>query len=557
MLTTIRHLVWHDMRALRVTLAVWVGILAMQVVVIAIGPVLVGRTIGDEMSDMNAGQGMLVVRVAMTVILTALIIQRDTGVGTTAFWLTRPIPRAAMWTAKLVGIAGWCLVLPALVIWALFAGLGLSVGSAFGAAWVLLGEQTMVVAFSLMAASLTETLAHFVVAGLAGFAAVWFLSINARVWRDAVPALITLPGQYAILFAWLTAVVGGALAVSAHQYLTRRRIRTWLLAVVCLAVAQGTLVLVRNTPAQDPTTWSGRAYTPPAGVDVRLGDNVTDEPAGVTAASGLVVTGRLLSTLVWATSPSDTDALEPVGVRSSIATTTGPLPTVVRWSEPRRRGAWSISQQAALDDQPYRSMRMALGVDRMSFPASTAVPLFQVYVAEWPLAAYRAFTQKGGGRLRADVVVKAYRYGVGGAMPLREGASTATGDRKVSVAGIERTPRGIAVTVRTVFLSPFDAVVSRQGAVHYVLRNRARREAIFFTDQATSNIFLTLGIGAGSRPGTGLRRFEFDSQRAVTGRLALTDEWVTGAELVVLIPEDLGVFTREAETWVPAARAAR
>jgi hypothetical protein len=557
MLTTIRHLVWHDTRALRVTLSIWMAILTLQVVVIAIGPVLVGRTIGDEMSDINAGQGMLVVRFAMTVILTAMIIQRDTGVGTTAFWLTRPIPRAAMWTAKLVGIAGWCLVLPALVVWALFVGLGLSAGSAFGAAWVLLGEQTMVVAFSLMAASLTETLAHFVVAGLAGFAVVWLFTVNTRVWRDAMPQLITLSSPDAILLAWMITVVGGALAVSAHQYFTRRRIRAWVLAVVCLAVAQGTLVLVRNTPAQDPRMWSSRAYTPPAGVDVRLGDSVTDEPVSIQGSAKKPAPGRALSTTVWATSPSDTDALEPVGVRSSVATTTGPLPTVVRWSEPRRRGAWSISQQAALDDQPYRSMRMALGVDRMSFPASTAVPLFQAYVAEWPLDAYRAFAEKGGGTLHADVVAKAYRYGVGGAMPLREGASAATGDRKVSVAGVERTPRGIVVTVRTVFLSPFDAVVSRQGAVHYVLRNRAHREAIFFTDQATSNIFLTLGVAAGSRPGTGLRRFEFDSQRAVTGRLALTDDWVAGAELVVLIPEDLGVFTREAETWVPAARAAR
>jgi hypothetical protein len=130
MWTMIRHLVWHDTRSLRVTLMVWVGILAVQVGVVAVGPVFVGS--GNDRVDLNVSQGVIVMRFAMTVILTALIIQRDTAVGTTAFWLTRPIRPAAMWAAKLSAIIGWCLLLPTVLVWGLFVGLGLGAGSAWG-----------------------------------------------------------------------------------------------------------------------------------------------------------------------------------------------------------------------------------------------------------------------------------------------------------------------------------------------------------------------------------------------------------------------------------------
>ena len=210
------------------------------------------------------------------------------------------------------------------------------------------------------------------------------------------------------------------------------------------------------------------------------------------------------------------------------------------------------------DDQPIRSIRQALAVDRLAIPSasSLATPLYRAYLAEWPIDTYKAFVAKGGGILRAEVVVKAYRYRVGAAVPLRAGASYALPDRWLRVSMVERTPRGIVVTIRTAFVTPFDANVARQGAVQYVLRNRARREALFFTDQQTSNTFLTLGTTRFG-PGTGLRRFEFDSQRPSNGTIALTNAWVEGAELVVLMPVDLGTFTRSAEVAVLTAGVAK
>jgi hypothetical protein len=126
----------------------------------------------------------------------------------------------------------------------------------------------------------------------------------------------------------------------------------------------------------------------------------------------------------------------------------------------------------------------------------------------------------------------------------------------LSISSVERTTRGAVVTVRAAFVSAIETNVARPGALHYVLRNRARREAVFFTDQQTSNILLTMGVGR-SNPGTGLRRLEFDSQRPTQGRVALTNAWLDGAEVVVLAPEDLGTFMRSADVWVQMTGVAK
>ena len=548
MLTTIRHLMWHDARALRGPLAAWAGVLAVQIGVVAIGPSFLEPA--SNRIDINAGYGALMMRLAMTVILTAMLIQRDTAVGTTAFWLTRPIRPVAMWTAKLASIVAWCLLLPAGLVWVLFVGLGLSAGSALTVAWQLLTEQARFVAYAIMAASVTATLAHFVVTSLAGFAAWWFFASATAGWRAVMP-FVTLPGVYSIYDAWMSAVIAGALIVSAHQYFTRRRARTWMLAVICFVIAQATLIVFRNTPSAGNATTSDRAFTPPEGVEVHIGDgSVTDEPTTIVGSTGQSTPGRALGGQVSIASSSETLAFASIGVASSSATTAGSLPTTIRWSESVRQGTREPAWLSNMGDQPYRSIRAALDIDTIvSLPSYSQIPTYEACLARWPMEAYRAFAAKGGGVLRAEVVVKAYRYVVAGTMPLKVGASYARGDQSVSIASVERTALGAVVTVRTAFVSAIDTNVAPQGAVHHVLRNRARREAVFFTDQQTSNILLTMGVGR-SNPGTGLRRFEFDSQRPTQGRVALTNAWLDGAELVVLAPEALGTFTRSAEVWV-------
>jgi hypothetical protein len=270
----------------------------------------------------------------------------------------------------------------------------------------------------------------------------------------------------------------------------------------------------------------------------------------IVGSTGQSAPGRALRGQVSIASSSETPAFAFVRVASSVATTTGDLPTIIRWSESVRQGTRATAWLTTTGDQPYRSICAALDVDTMvSLASSSEIPTYQAYLAEWPLEASRAFAAKGGGTLRVQFVVKAYRYGVVGTLPLEAGSSYARGDLGLSISSVERTTRGAVVTVRAAFVSAIETNVARPGALHYVLRNRARREAVFFTDQQTSNILLTMGVGR-SNPGTGLRRLEFDSQRPTQGRVALTNAWLDGAEVVVLAPEDLGTFTHSAEVWV-------
>ena len=56
---------------------------------------------------------------------------------------------------------------------------------------------------------------------------------------------------------------------------------------------------------------------------------------------------------------------------------------------------------------------------------------------------------------------------------------------------------------------------------------------------------------SGSQLGTGVRRMHFVVPLADEARVKMDDEWLAGAELIVLRPEDLGVFTRPLRVeWV-------
>ena len=87
MLRTIRHQIWTDTRGLSLYLTAWIVVLAIQVGVVAAGPAYVPEAPQRFTLDVAA----MVMRALMTVVLTVLVIQRDSAIGTTAFWRTRPI----------------------------------------------------------------------------------------------------------------------------------------------------------------------------------------------------------------------------------------------------------------------------------------------------------------------------------------------------------------------------------------------------------------------------------------------------------------------------------
>src|SRR5688500_10724874 len=108
----ILHLLKTDLRRFAWPIAAWVALTAAATVLQTTAPQLVSDLEFWPFFAMSAAL-LWIARMLFAAALVVIIVQTHTAVGTTAFWLTRPIPRGALVTAKLllalgsiVGVAG-------------------------------------------------------------------------------------------------------------------------------------------------------------------------------------------------------------------------------------------------------------------------------------------------------------------------------------------------------------------------------------------------------------------------------------------------------------------
>ena len=130
---------------------------------------------------------------------------------------------------------------------------------------------------------------------------------------------------------------------------------------------------------------------------------------------------------------------------------------------------------------------------------------------------------------------------------------------RLTVQAITRARGGVQVDVRRVFLEryewgPEDFVASGGigSSEHLLLRNQSRKQAILVGPEMSRQfLYSTVSVTAGRELGTGVRRLHFVIATADEDRVRLDEEWLKGAELVVVRPEDLGAFTRPLRVeWV-------
>ena len=207
-MSAISHLVWHDIRALRLPLIAWLILLLAQAAVMAVGPAILDpespRGVIQSLAGFLAGA-----RLAFTILLTVLFIQRDSPVGTTAFWMTRPIQPSAMAASKLISALLLLVALPAVVGWSLFTALGLPHGDVLDGVWQFAVEQIMVVGLSTMGAAITATLPQFAVVAVAAVMFMGTLIGQARPFIQQLPPL-PLAGSSTPLANWAVVTVVGA-----------------------------------------------------------------------------------------------------------------------------------------------------------------------------------------------------------------------------------------------------------------------------------------------------------------------------------------------------------
>jgi hypothetical protein len=150
------------------------------------------------------------------------------------------------------------------------------------------------------------------------------------------------------------------------------------------------------------------------------------------------------------------------------------------------------------------------------------------------------------------VTLRAWRYRVVDAVPLAVGSAVSGRLGRLTVRAVDRSRDGVLVDVRSVYLqrlmlTPGDLFGSGGvgSAEHLAIRNTSQKQAILLAGESSRQFQYSLMSGlSSSQLGTGARRMRFVVPLADEDRVKIDDEWLAGAELVVLRPEDLGAFTK-------------
>ena len=555
-MSVIIHLVWHDIRALRLPLAAWLALLLTQAAVMALGPGLIDpeapRSLAIQFAGLLAGA-----RLAFTVLVTSLLVQRDSPVGTTAFWVTRPIPPAGLAAGKLCSATLLLVVLPAVVGWVLFTALGLPAPDLREGIWQLILEQAMFVSLSAMGASITASIPQFAVVAVAAVLFISLLASEARHYVERLPAG-WLPAGVTPLGAWVFATVLGTIAVIAYQY-SRRQVARAAAAVTGVLVVGVLIMLAAPAPfGALPLDPPRPGVLDPAAVRLSVDTSGVRAETGSTAdAKGRQTYYRYAGAILQVTGSPPAIVLQPWSIASTWQPGEG---APIRWQR-RQRAAYrrTVQRDEDADGQPLKSILEALGpVELLGQPTPVFSTAFYTTLLSLPEEDVSRLTPAQG-PLDAAVTLRAWRYGVADAAPLAAGSSVSARQGRLTVRAVAHTPAGAdidveRVSLRRVMWTPDDlpGTGGTRGSELLALRNTSRRQAVLSGSELGRQFDYSLLYGiSGAQLVTGAQRIHFAVFAGGDQPERLDDAWLRGAELLVLRPEDLGAFTRPLRVeWV-------
>ncbi len=220
-------LVWHivrkDFRRLRLYLAGWLGLVILMLIVTGIGPHLQERT---QVLLFFMGPLLPVAKIFLVALIVSSLVQNDTPVGSTAFWLSRPVSGGTLLVSKTLFLVV-TLILPTVAVEAIFlcfhgvTGHDLLRSLPDGLFW-----QLLTIAVFMIPASLTRNLPRmfllgflFFVASVCSYGMVSLVLRYYRYERGFFPPLTLQTSSWIGLCLCFLVVAG---AIIGHQYVTRR-----------------------------------------------------------------------------------------------------------------------------------------------------------------------------------------------------------------------------------------------------------------------------------------------------------------------------------------------
>ncbi len=541
MLARVLHLVRYDLQSVAPLLGVWIGVLALESLVLWIGPPAPDPASRQTVSlDLAA----IVIRFAVTVVLVATLVHRHVQVGTTAFWRTRPVARPELLLAKASGITALAVALPAAWFAATFLGLGLG-GATVVRAVVQIGvEQAFVAAAVVALAGVSSNMAQVVVGGVAmltGFAQLrMYMAAGQRrpqPWTVTIHDTVLAEASFFILAAVVLA------AVAAYHLLTLRRWRAvgLLGAVVVLAVLQFRFPLVMWWPAPLPQSESDLKGLPELEFvpsSMRSEHFTRVEPGGQAGGSTTAVrrtSGVRYSAQVREVGQAGALFLSPARFRTRVTFADG---ETVAWASPWRAPAAQLQPVVGggtIDDQPYASLAAATSASLLLDPRDVFAQRFGLQYLEVSDDDFRR-KRSTPGVLDVDVAASVYRYSLGTRVPATVPARAELGDPSFVFRGRVATENGVAFDVSHVRFPSW----GYSPDTYYLLLHERRHEAVLLAGAGETTYRTTLMLS-----GLTLVRRRLDAVLADRPALAgVDDEWLRGAEIVVALPEPLGRVDR-------------
>ncbi len=242
------NLIWHivkkDLRALKWPLLVWTLLIVAKLGVGVAMLTAVGTVNADWFANwfarMDTFSKVLAGLECVSFVLVAAVVHEDLLVGTTAFWMTRPISGARLLCAKILGIGLIFFVLPVIVTLPWWLGCGFGPREIAWAALETIVVQAICVLLGLLWAVVTDGFARFLM---------WTLVLVL-----AVPSALSVIGLHIsnlkvkptqelfLTRIWMAVAIAvlAIMTVVVHQFLTRRTWRS--VGMICSAL--GLMVIV-------------------------------------------------------------------------------------------------------------------------------------------------------------------------------------------------------------------------------------------------------------------------------------------------------------------------
>lgn len=534
----VMHIVRKDLRHLRFYLAGWLALVILRAAVIGYGPL--DSSIWDFRSFNYYEVLAWFPQICLLAIMIARLVQDDSPVGSTAFWLDRPMTGRRLLLGKL-SFLGLTVMLPLFMVELLLLGIhGVTLPDVFRSIPQILTCQLLLTSVLLLLAAVTRKLAHAALLGLLGVVGwMWFYNFSLSLFFKQVDLGdsfgITLGTSRQIAFLLSHIALAGI--VVGHQYLTRRTRKSITLAgsgllVIGLFMGVWSWDFVASAQrldrsAVDPETVTAqieeeslrffrRVRSRPLKRSMVLNGNIALEglPAGVFAL------------------PEQVISQVSFGSREATLSSRHGHPYAYEGGD---SFWWRINQPPRLYDE--RATTLAASLGGVAFLHGGTSPILE-YVPELLEINEESYHLHGGtlSDLAAKIVFLVQRNEIA-TFPLEQGARYDRGSDHAEIVGVTTDRDSLRIELEE---SRHRLIQDRMKSRWYVLRNRSKRQALLSEGSLAYAVF-TPPSGPLSFPMLGV------SHSSLYFQLPSTDppvdpDWFDDAELVRIETRNLGRF---------------